>query len=107
MLDFRICILGPFALAGADDQVAGGKQQTLLAALAIHCGQTVSAESLVDILWDTNPPPSARTTLRGHIKRLRQSLRRVARGAELVRSMPQGYLLAVDPSTVDLPDFRL
>jgi hypothetical protein len=38
-------------------QLGGAMERCLLAALAVHCGETVSAESLVDALWGDDPRP--------------------------------------------------
>jgi tetratricopeptide (TPR) repeat protein len=66
----------------------------------------VSAEALIDRLWDTQPPPKARESLYVYVARLRASLRRaVGDGVRLV-GRARGYVLEVDPQDVDLHQFR-
>jgi DNA-binding SARP family transcriptional activator/tetratricopeptide (TPR) repeat protein len=66
----------------------------------------VSAEALIDRLWDTQPPPKARESLYVYVARLRASLRyAVGDGVRLV-GRARGYVLEVDPQDVDLHQFR-
>ena len=70
-----------------------------MALLASRPGRNVSVDAIVDTLWGDDPPPSAATTVRSHISRLRHSLRDA--DATLVEAVPGGYRLAVDPSAID------
>ncbi len=105
----RIGLLGPVEIGppGAAIGVRSAKGRTLLAALAIQCGQPVSADHLIDALWDQAPPRSARTTLRGHVRRLRELLVAVTRWrAPIIRTEPTGYRLDLPRTSVDLHVFR-
>ncbi len=104
----RIGILGPFQVefGGASSTIPVGKQRILLVALALRCGRAVGVDNLIDSLWDSSPPPSAPTTLRGHVKRLRKLLRTLTGGEEVIESVAHGYRLRVDPEAVDLHRFR-
>jgi DNA-binding SARP family transcriptional activator len=52
----QIGILGPVELLGDGPVPLGGvKERCLLAALAVHCGEAVSAASLVDALCGAHP----------------------------------------------------
>src|SRR3954466_13992999 len=65
--------------------LGGGKQRALLANLAIHRGQLLGPDRLIDDLWGDRPPPSAAKTLQVLISRLRKTLGRetiVRRGGE-------------------------
>jgi DNA-binding SARP family transcriptional activator len=86
-------------------RVLGGKQQLLLAALALRSGQMVSAEELIGRLWGDSPPPSAKTTLRSHVMRLRKVLSTAGQGS-LVDAASGGYRLHVGPEAVDVHSFR-
>lgn len=97
----QIKLLGPLELRDADGRsvpVTSAKQRVVLAALALQAGRVVSVDHLVDCLWDGNPPSTARDTVRSHVMRLRKVL---PEPAVLVTRAP-GYLLAVDPSAVDI-----
>lgn len=93
------------ACTGASVWQLGSPQRRLvLAVLALEAGRTVSAETLVDCVRD-DPPAGARRAVQVHIARIRKLLDR-ARGPEspvgLVRRSG-GYLLDVDPQSVDVP----
>src|SRR5262245_26626083 len=99
-----------FRLLGAVEATAGGRsvelgrrqERCLLGLLLLEPNRPVPADRLVELLWES-PGPSARSTLRTYVARLRS---RVCRdGVQLRRSGP-GYVVDLDPSTVDLHRFR-
>ena len=69
-------ILGPLeAVAeGRVVDIRGQKQRELLAILAIHANEVVSADRLIDELWGESPPASAVKTLQAYVSRLRKTL---------------------------------
>src|ERR1700683_2118000 len=72
----EFCLLGPLAVrrCGAIVPVPAGKQQALLATLLLRAGQAVSVDELIESLWGSSPPPSARVSLQNYVRRLRQRL---------------------------------
>jgi DNA-binding SARP family transcriptional activator len=68
-----IAVLGPLSV---DDNGAalGPRDRVVLAALALHPGEAVSAERLADALWGETPPPSWPKVVQGCVVRLRKSL---------------------------------
>ncbi|GAA2785718.1 AfsR/SARP family transcriptional regulator [Saccharopolyspora taberi] len=101
----RIRLLGPVELLRADGTVAGlgaAKRRSVLAALALELNQVVSGDRLMDIVWDGNPPRSAKAALQGHIAQLRKDL---GDGVELVTRSP-GYQLVADRSLLDVTRFE-
>lgn len=85
--------------------VPRGKQRLLLTALALRRGEAVGADALVGLLWEDGSPPSARTTLRGYVKRLRTRLRG-AGGRQVIESAAGGYRLVAGEDEVDVHRFR-
>ncbi|MER8070260.1 BTAD domain-containing putative transcriptional regulator [Streptomyces sp. NPDC094034] len=87
--------------------VSAGRQQTLLAALALHHGQIVPVDHIAECLWGIDPPASARTTIRSYIKRLRRVLDG-ARGTEesVIEAQRGGYRLSRELVSVDSTEFR-
>ncbi|MGH3079995.1 MAG: AfsR/SARP family transcriptional regulator, partial [Gaiellaceae bacterium] len=73
-MEFRL--LGPFDVLvdGRTAQLGGSKQRALLAILAIHANEVVSADRLIEALWPEGAPESAVNTLQGYVSRLRKAL---------------------------------
>ena len=68
----------------------------MLAALAVHCGEAVSAERLADALWGDELPASWPKVVQGCVVRLRRSL-----GKDVVETVPGGYRLDLLDDEVD------
>jgi DNA-binding SARP family transcriptional activator/class 3 adenylate cyclase len=99
----RLRILGPLEATedGRELRLGGAKQCALLAILALHRREVVSTDRLIDGLWDGRPPASAPKTLQGYVSHLRKAL-----GPDLIVTRGAGYLLAVEPTQVDLDCFE-
>lgn len=97
----RVRLLGPVDIVVDTGRMAvGGPQaQAVLALLAVHAGEVVSADRLIDELWGGRPPRAARVTVQSHISRLR-----ALHEPDTVRMLPRqrhGYLLDPAASEVD------
>jgi DNA-binding SARP family transcriptional activator len=90
--------------AKAEVRVPSGKQRVLLAVLLLHSNHVVSADVLVEALWGSEPPPSARAATRNYVKRLRTVLDDA--GHDLIRSVPGGYLIRVAAGDLDVTRFE-
>lgn len=87
--------------------VPAGRPRALLAALALRHGELVPVEEITERLWGADPPAAARTTVRGHVKRLRRVLDAARDGAgSVVDGERGGYRLSRDRVTVDTTEFR-
>src|ERR1700759_2090064 len=95
-------VLGPLMVHDGERvrPVPGARPRVLLATLLVHAGQPVSAGALAETVWDEAPPAAAVSTLRSHVKRLRQSLGPAA-GQRIVTRAP-GYLIEAAEDEVDL-----
>lgn len=81
------------------------KQRALLIHLLLRVGETVSVDRLVDALWEHDPPPQARATLRSYVSSLRRAL--VTAGKEsVVVTQGSGYGLQVDADAIDAVRFE-
>lgn len=98
-------MLGSLEIKVSGRQVAltAPKQRALLAALLLDANHEVPISRLTRFAWDERPPPTAQTTLRSYIYRLRQFLRPLA--VEL-RTSNDCYVLDVNPAETDLWHFR-
>jgi DNA-binding SARP family transcriptional activator len=100
-MEFRI--LGPLEVR-ADDRVldlGGRKQRSLLAVLLVHANEVVSSDRLIDELWGEDVPPTAAKTVQVFVSRLRKVL-----GDDVLLTRAPGYLLRVDPGSLDLQCFE-
>jgi DNA-binding SARP family transcriptional activator len=111
-LEFRI--LGPLE-ARRDNRVVSipaSRERAVLAALLLQANQVASAEWLVERLWGTAPPPTARNTLHSLVHRLRHRLEPLPplgspRGrSRLLTTRQLGYSLTIEPGQLDLDDFE-
>jgi DNA-binding SARP family transcriptional activator/tetratricopeptide (TPR) repeat protein len=107
----RLWVLGPVAVQADDGQVLvpGRRQERgLLGILLIEAGRMVPAARLCDLLWDGQPPGSARQAVRSHVARLRALLRRAGADGHGVALLGRGdgYLVQTDPDLVDLHRFQ-
>jgi predicted ATPase/DNA-binding SARP family transcriptional activator len=99
----RVELLGTVQVrddAGDPAHVGGPRAQALLALLALDADRVVPAASLIDRLWDGDPPEGARGALQSMISRLRGVL------GEVIESHPAGYRLAVGRDRVDALAFE-
>jgi YVTN family beta-propeller protein len=107
-MEFRI--LGPLEVeeAGRPLPLGGAKQRALLALLLLHANEVVSSDRLIDELWGGSPPESGRTALQVHVSQLRKLLDPDAtRGdRELLVTRAPGYVLRVEPDSIDLTRFE-
>ncbi|KJK47096.1 hypothetical protein UK23_21470 [Lentzea aerocolonigenes] len=89
------------AHAGGERLALGpAMQRKVLAVMLVNVGQVVSSDQIIDSVWHNAPPYSALSTLYTYIARLRK-----VDGLEIARR-PGGYLLDVEPESVDLHRFR-
>ncbi|MEU8512626.1 BTAD domain-containing putative transcriptional regulator [Kitasatospora sp. NPDC048722] len=87
--------------AGDAVDVPGARLRGLLVALALRPGRVVPRASLVDWIWGEYPPADATNALQRLVSRLRKVL-----PAGVLEGRTDGYLLAVEPDTVDAVRFE-
>jgi DNA-binding SARP family transcriptional activator/class 3 adenylate cyclase len=99
-MEFRI--LGPLEVVenGLALELGGQKQRALLAALLLDANRVVSADRLIDALWEDEPPETAQKALQVYVSQLRKLL-----GKERLETRAPGYLLRVEPDQLDLGRF--
>jgi tetratricopeptide (TPR) repeat protein len=105
-MEFRT--LGPIELwsDGQPQDLGSARLRCALAVLLLAPRTIVPAETLIDRLWDTRPPPKARENLSVYIARLRASLRQAVGDSVRLAGRTRGYVLEVDPETIDVHQFR-
>ena len=94
----RYCVLGPVRVRRGAVAVPLGRpqEQALLCALLLRGGRTVTAQELVDAIWEGEPPTRVIASLRTHAFRLRKVL-----GPGVVISRAGGYALGPATGALD------
>ena len=100
-IEFRV--LGPLEVLveGRAIELTRRKRRSLLALLLLNAGEVVSTDRLVEELWAGKPPKAAIGSLQNLVSDLRKAL-----GRETVLTREPGYVLDVDPNSVDLHRFE-
>ncbi len=90
--------------------LGGAKQRATLAVLLVHANEPVSTDRLVEALWGSHPPGTAKTALQGYITHLRHLLepdRRKRAAGEVLVTTPAGYVLRVAEGALDRDRFEV
>ncbi|WP_382304122.1 BTAD domain-containing putative transcriptional regulator [Herbiconiux sp. UC225_62] len=96
----RVAVLGAVAVrtaSGAFVEPAGHRAKALLAALALAAPHPLSADRLIDDVWQDGSARGSRAALQTQISRIRSAL-----GEDLIESLPSGYRLAAATDDIDL-----
>jgi DNA-binding SARP family transcriptional activator len=104
----QVKVLGPMELKRGDSLIAfaGPGQQALLARLVLELGRAVPLDRLVDTVWDTRPPATARNKIQVYVSALRRVLAQPSRrGGGPILTVGSGYLLSGDGIDLDLSEF--
>ncbi|NSC21573.1 AfsR/SARP family transcriptional regulator [Streptomyces albus subsp. chlorinus] len=106
-----------FTLLGSVEAINGDhfctpsapKVRQVLALLLLRASRLVRVDSVIEELWCDSPPKSAMTTAQTYIYHLRKMLERegvAEHGDEILQTQPFGYLLKLDPQTIDAWSFE-
>ena len=105
-------LLGPVEVLrdGLAVRLGPPKARALLGYLALHVGEVISNDRLIDVLWAERPPASAAHALQVYVAGLRGVLepeRPPGAEAEVLRTRRPGYLLAVERNRIDVHRFEV
>lgn len=105
MIEYRV--LGPFEVRDGDRPIPlrAPKLRSLLAVLLLRANEVVSADALIDALWEA-PPADARHSLQVLVSQLRALLEPDRSRPSVLLSRASGYLLNVHPEQLDLRRFE-
>jgi DNA-binding SARP family transcriptional activator/type II secretory pathway predicted ATPase ExeA len=100
-VEFRL--LGPLEVRAGDVPLplGGPKQRAVLALLLLNANRVVARERLVDDLWGESPPEAVVAVVQVYVSRLRKVL-----PSDALVTRPPGYMLEVEPTTIDLARFE-
>ncbi|SOR77585.1 Regulatory protein AfsR [Streptomyces chartreusis NRRL 3882] len=103
-------VLGPVGLRvdGQRVELGSDKERTLLAVLALDVSRPVALDTLMDRLWDGEPPPQARGNTHSYVSRLRRRLKTAppAANAPRIVSRAHTYTLDAPRASVDWHRFQ-
>jgi DNA-binding SARP family transcriptional activator/tetratricopeptide (TPR) repeat protein len=107
----RFEILGTMrAWRGAAEVELGPPQQrAVLGLLLAEAGQPVGAETIIDMLWGDDPPPTATNLIHRYVGGLRRILEPdlpARANGRVLRRQAGGYRIVVAVDTLDLASFR-
>lgn len=107
----EVRVLGPTELGGGPRAGAAAlsfKQRALLAALTLHRGSGVSAETLIELLWPAQTPRTATGTLQSYVSTLRrvlESTREPREAASVLITLDTSYQLVLADHFFDVAAF--
>ena len=98
----KVELLGPVRVSvdGAPVDIGGPTPRLVLARLALATPGAVSTDELIDVVWDDDPPATARKTLQKYVSRLRSVL-----GPVMASTRGTTYALAIPRGTIDVHQF--
>jgi len=106
----EFAVLGPIEVR--DEQIdvtpAAAMPRRVLATLLLHADQVVSMPTLIEELWDDEPPRLARKTVQTYVYQLRKALSGGPTGGfrQLLETRPLGYRILLEPGELDLRLFE-
>ena len=97
-----IRILGTLEVEGSAGlpRISSYRQRAILAKLALNANGVTSMRSLVDAIWDGNPPMTARSQIQAGVSRLRRILAESGCPAS-IETRPPGYRLIIRGADLD------
>ncbi|MFL6125122.1 tetratricopeptide repeat protein [Actinophytocola sp.] len=101
-------VLGAFE-ASADGEplrLRRRQQRLLLALLALNANVPLPADRIADLLWDDEPPPTARNHVQVLVSASRKAVRATGARDTAIGTSALGYRLDAPPAEVDLLSFE-
>ncbi len=99
-------LLGPLELSNESGplDLGGSRQRVVIAVLALNANRVTAVEQLIDAVWATEPPTTARAQIQICISGLRKVL--VDAGVEAtIKTRAPGYLLDIPVGELDTAQF--
>ena len=104
----RVGLLGPVRIEvdGVERPITARRQRAVLACLALHAGEAVSADRLLDDVWGDDAPDSGVRAVAYQVSKLRSLLEpdRTDEGS-LITTTSAGYVLDLESAHVDVNEF--
>ena len=103
----RFEVLGPLVVTagGSGIPLGGARQRTILALLALTPGRVVPVDTMVDSVWNSSPPTTARTQVAICVAALRKSFKVAGVTGDVIVTAHPGYRLATGGHWFDAVEF--
>lgn len=100
-------VLGSVGVGPGDDGIPLGppKQRAVFVILALHAGEIVPTDRLIELIWGEHPPRTAAHSIQVYVSDLRKALETIE-GGPVIETRPPGYLLRVEPERIDAHRFE-
>ena len=93
------------SVGGRRVALGAGKPRALIALLALHAGETLSSDRLIEGIWGEQPPATAAKMLQVYVSQLRKALAAVGGDREIV-TRSHGYELPLSEDECDALRFE-
>lgn len=99
----RYSILGPLEVWHEDElqPLGGRRQETILATLLLEADHVVPISRLIESVWDTASPTTARAQVQNCTSEVRRRLARLAPSRRLIETRSSGYVVYIDDDEFD------
>ncbi len=113
IMNVDIKVLGPLevSVGGMSVVPTANKPSKLLALLALNVGHVVTTSTLIEEIWDQQPPRTYLSTLQTYVLKVRKNFEDAAIAAgesspkDFVITKRNGYLLDVAPEAADITEY--
>jgi WD40 repeat protein/DNA-binding SARP family transcriptional activator len=95
----RLCVLGPLVVDGEPNGLSP-RDRAVLTALTLRRGEPVDTDTLAQVLWGDDAPPSGAKVVQGCVVRIRRRL-----GAHSIVTTPHGYRMTLSSDEIDVDVF--
>ncbi|WP_424186733.1 AfsR/SARP family transcriptional regulator [Actinokineospora sp. G85] len=105
--DLQFRVLGPVEVVagGETRRFTAHRQLTILGLLLLRVNHVVSAEELIDAIWDESPPSTARGQVQICVSHLRRDLQELV-GDKVIVTRAGGYLCHIPEDRLDITRFE-
>ncbi|MCT2586829.1 AfsR/SARP family transcriptional regulator [Actinophytocola gossypii] len=102
----RLRLLGPLELSvdGGELDLGGARQRIVLAMLALNANRVTPVDQLIDAVWNTSPPTTARLQVQICVSGLRKIFDD-SRVTASIRTRSPGYVLEIPLESLDTEQF--
>ena len=101
-------ILGPLEIRVNEQEIPlnGARQRAVMAGLLLEANRVIPTNRLIKLLWDTQPPATAKEQVQNVVSAVRRTLERWSPLAGTVVTRPSGYMAVAPTDQLDAARFQ-